>query len=537
MMLQHAHGRRKLILIPNPRDMPAVLKELSKHKFHSFPAVNTLFNGAGQPRRLRHRRLEQPRRSRSAAAWRCRARSPSCGSRRPAARSARATACRRPRRRPPATRSTSTAYTGTIGLPMPNTELKLLDDDGNEVPLGTAGRDRDQGPAGDGRLLAAPRRDRQGDDGRRLLPHRRHRRGRRARLLQDRRPQEGHDPGRGFNVYPNEVEDVVTQMPGVLECAAVGVPDEKAGEAVKLVIVKQGPGAHRSRRCAPTARPTSPATSGRRSSSSAPSCRRRRSARSCAANCATRSSGQRHGGAASRSSPPCRKSWARCSRRCPTSSACASPAAISGSAICTVSRSWRCCRASARSRRRPRPPCCSSVSASRAIVFTGVAGGLGARRAGAATWWWRPAAAARPGCLADLSAVRGAADRPCALRGRHRDQRCAGRRGRRAAARSGRAAGRRRWSTTSACRRRGAPRPGGERRPLRLDRGRKRALRRGAARRAGGRDGGRRGGAGVPRLRRALRRGAHDLRPRRRCGAWRLHCASSPRSRAATASR
>jgi len=43
----------------------------------------------------------------------------------------------------------------------------------------------------------------------------------------------------GFNVYPNEVEDVITQMPGVLECAAVGVPDDKAGEAVKVVIVKQ----------------------------------------------------------------------------------------------------------------------------------------------------------------------------------------------------------------------------------------------------------------------------------------------------------
>jgi long-chain acyl-CoA synthetase len=45
----------------------------------------------------------------------------------------------------------------------------------------------------------------------------------------------------GFNVYPNEVEDVVNLMPGVLECAAVGVPDEKAGEAVKVVIVKKDP--------------------------------------------------------------------------------------------------------------------------------------------------------------------------------------------------------------------------------------------------------------------------------------------------------
>ena len=46
----------------------------------------------------------------------------------------------------------------------------------------------------------------------------------------------------GFNVYPNEVEDVITQMPGVLECAAVGIPDEKAGEAVKVVLVKKDPG-------------------------------------------------------------------------------------------------------------------------------------------------------------------------------------------------------------------------------------------------------------------------------------------------------
>jgi long-chain acyl-CoA synthetase len=45
----------------------------------------------------------------------------------------------------------------------------------------------------------------------------------------------------GFNVYPNEVEDVVALIPGVLECAAVGIPDEKTGEAVKLVIVKKNP--------------------------------------------------------------------------------------------------------------------------------------------------------------------------------------------------------------------------------------------------------------------------------------------------------
>ena len=57
----------------------------------------------------------------------------------------------------------------------------------------------------------------------------------------------------GFNVYPNEVEDVMTQMDGILECAAVGIPDEKAGEAVKLVIVKKNP-AVTGPTCAPSAR-------------------------------------------------------------------------------------------------------------------------------------------------------------------------------------------------------------------------------------------------------------------------------------------
>ena len=82
----------------------------------------------------------------------------------------------------------------------------------------------------------------------------------------------------GFNVYPNEVEDVVTQMPGILECAAVGIADEKAGEAVKLVIVRKDPSITEAAvraYCGPTSRPKR-----RRSSSSGTICRRRLSARS-----------------------------------------------------------------------------------------------------------------------------------------------------------------------------------------------------------------------------------------------------------------
>ena len=79
----------------------------------------------------------------------------------------------------------------------------------------------------------------------------------------------------GFNVYPNELEEVVARHPGVLEVAAIGVPDEHSGEVPKLFVVKKDPepdgrGAH-----TPTARRTSPATSARGTSSSAPSCRRR----------------------------------------------------------------------------------------------------------------------------------------------------------------------------------------------------------------------------------------------------------------------
>jgi long-chain acyl-CoA synthetase len=73
----------------------------------------------------------------------------------------------------------------------------------------------------------------------------------------------------GFNVYPNEIEDVISQMPGVLECAAVGVPDAKDRRGGQAGDRQEGPGADEAARCAPTARPTSPATSGPRSSSSA----------------------------------------------------------------------------------------------------------------------------------------------------------------------------------------------------------------------------------------------------------------------------
>jgi long-chain acyl-CoA synthetase len=133
------------------------------------------------------------------------------------------------------------AYSGTIGLPMPSTELTLLDDEGNEVPMGTAGEIAIRGPqvmAGywqrpdeTAKVMTADGYFRSGDVG--VVDERGY-----FRIVDRKKDMILVS---GFNVYPNEIEDVITQMPGVLECAAVGVPDDKTGEAVKLVIVKKNP--------------------------------------------------------------------------------------------------------------------------------------------------------------------------------------------------------------------------------------------------------------------------------------------------------
>jgi long-chain acyl-CoA synthetase len=228
------------ILIPNPRDLPAVFKALKGEKFHSFPAVNTLFNAmANHP-------------DFGTVDWSGLVISVGGGM---AVQSATAklwlekTGCPivegygLSETSPSATCNPvdSTAYSGNIGLPMPNTELKLLDDDGNEVPMGTPGEiaikvpqvmagywQRDDETA---KVMTADGFFRSGDIG--TVDERGY-----FRIVDRKKDMILVS---GFNVYPNEVEEVVTQMPGILECAAIGVPDEKAGEAVKLVIVKKDP--------------------------------------------------------------------------------------------------------------------------------------------------------------------------------------------------------------------------------------------------------------------------------------------------------
>ena len=89
----------------------------------------------------------------------------------------------------------------------------------------------------------------------------------------------------GFNVFPNELENVISLCPGVVECAAIGVPDEKQGEAIKVFVVKNDPTLSRRGRRASTAGRTSPATRCPSTSSSGTTCPRPTSARSCGASC------------------------------------------------------------------------------------------------------------------------------------------------------------------------------------------------------------------------------------------------------------
>ncbi len=239
MMLSMRCGG-KLILIPNPRDLTAVLKELAKHKIHTFPAVNTLFNGlANHPdfNKVDWRSLVVSAgggtavQSSVAKLWFEKTGCPICEGYGLSETS------------PVATSNpvTATEYSGAIGIPMPSTWLKLIDDEGNDVPMGQAGEIAIKGPqvmAGywqrpdeTAKVMTADGYLKSGDIG--VMDERG------FFKLVDRKKD--MILVNGFNVYPTELEDVVSQMPGVMECACVGVTDAKSGEAVKLVIVKKDP--------------------------------------------------------------------------------------------------------------------------------------------------------------------------------------------------------------------------------------------------------------------------------------------------------
>jgi long-chain acyl-CoA synthetase len=239
MMLSLRTGG-KLILIPNPRDFPAVLAELAKHKVHFFPAVNTLFNGlANHPdfNKVNWSHLLVSAgggtavQSAVAKLWLAKT---GCSI---------AEGYGLSETSPIATANPviGTEFSGTIGLPVPSTWLKLLDDNGNEMPVGQSGEIAIKGPqvmAGywqrpdeTAKVMTADGYFKSGDIG--VMDERGY-----FRIVDRKKDMILVS---GFNVFPTELEDVVSQMDGIMECACVGMPDEKTGEAVKLVIVKKDP--------------------------------------------------------------------------------------------------------------------------------------------------------------------------------------------------------------------------------------------------------------------------------------------------------
>ncbi len=239
MMLGLRQGA-KGILIPNPRDLAAVLKELAQHKIHTFPAVNTLFNGLANHPDFNtvdwsHLKISvgggMAVQGAVAKLWLEKTGCSICEGYGLSETSPSASC----------NPTTSKEYTGTIGLPLPNTWMKCLDDDGAEVPTGQPGEIAIKGPqvmAGywqrpdeTAKVMTADGYFKSGDIG--IVDERGY-----FKIVDRKKDMVLVS---GFNVYPNEVEDVVAQLPGVMECAVVGVADDKTGEAVKLVIVKKDP--------------------------------------------------------------------------------------------------------------------------------------------------------------------------------------------------------------------------------------------------------------------------------------------------------
>ena len=227
-----------MLLITNPRDFPALCKDYAKYKPAFFPAVNTLFNGLVHHegfRSLDHSNLKlslgggMSVLSDTAKAWE------------------RLTGnyiiegYGLSETSPVLTLNPPGGYTGKIGVPIPATDIKILDDEGNELAMGEAGEICAKGPQimvgywnrpdETEKVMTKDGFFRTGDIG----------------VMDDRGFIKIVDRKKdmilvsGFNVYPNEVEDVITAHPKVIECGVIGVPDDHSGEVVKVFVVKKDP--------------------------------------------------------------------------------------------------------------------------------------------------------------------------------------------------------------------------------------------------------------------------------------------------------
>ena len=228
------------LLIPNPRDMAGFIKELQKYQVNSFPAVNTLYNGLlNTPgfEKLDFSKLktsfgggmatQKPVADKWLAVTGC-ALSEGYG----LSETSPTLTCN------PAD---TDKFSGSIGIPVPSTYLSIRDDDGKEVPLGEPGEICAKGPqvmAGywqrpeeTANVMTADGYFRTGDIG--VMDANGY-----TKIVDRKKDMILVS---GFNVYPNEIEEVIAGHAGVLECAVIGVQDAKSGEAVKAFIVKKDP--------------------------------------------------------------------------------------------------------------------------------------------------------------------------------------------------------------------------------------------------------------------------------------------------------
>ncbi|MEH6497887.1 MAG: long-chain-fatty-acid--CoA ligase FadD1 [Pseudoalteromonas distincta] len=236
MMISGNHN----ILITNPRDIPAFVKELSKVRFTGFVGLNTLFVALCNDETFRGLDFSQFKVTLSGGMALQQA---------TAERWEKITGCQvcegygMTETSPLATVNPIQAIQlGTIGIPVPSTLCKIIDDDGNEVATGERGELCVKGPQvmkgywqrqeATDEMLDAEGWLKTGD----------------IALIQEDGFLKIVDRKKdmiivsGFNVYPNELEDVMAAIPGVVQCAAIGVPDDKSGEAIKVFLVK-APGA------------------------------------------------------------------------------------------------------------------------------------------------------------------------------------------------------------------------------------------------------------------------------------------------------
>jgi long-chain acyl-CoA synthetase len=228
------------VLIANPRDIKGLVAELAKVRFNVIPGVNTLYNTLAEDPDFQKLDFSSLRIANGggmavqkavAEKWLKLTGVPIIEGYGLSETSPVAT-CNPIQAR---------EYSGTIGLPFPNTEIAILDDAGQPVPLGEAGEIAIRGPqvmAGywqrpdeTAKVMTPDGFFKSGDIG--VMDERGY-----IRIVDRKKDMIIVS---GFNVYPNEVEGVIAMHPGVVECAAVGVPDDKSGEAVKVYVVRKDP--------------------------------------------------------------------------------------------------------------------------------------------------------------------------------------------------------------------------------------------------------------------------------------------------------